>query len=304
MPSPSLIKRLPSVRGRYRENADLSKLTWFQVGGPATILFKPADVEDLQHFLRELPQDIPVTILGAGSNVLIRSGGIEGVVIRLGSGFLDIQFYDDYSVSVGAGVLDRTLALLAQEKSLGQLEFLSGIPGTIGGALRMNAGAYGTEIKDVLRSADVIDPKGQRHKLSPKDLHFSYRHCGLPEDWIFVGAHLQGVQSDSSVIGEKIQAIMTQRNDTQPTRARTGGSTFANPPQHKAWQLIDQAGCRGLKRGGAMVSELHCNFLINTGDATADDLESLGEDVRQRVLETSGVSLEWEIRRMGNIPVL
>jgi UDP-N-acetylmuramate dehydrogenase len=293
-----LIARLPHVRGRYAANVSLAPVTWFRVGGPAEVVFRPADVDDLAEFLVQKPADVPVTVLGVGSNLLVRDGGVPGVVVRLGRGFAQITVAGE-AIAAGAGALDLNLAITARDAGLAGLEFLSGVPGTIGGALRMNAGAYGSEIKDVLAEAVALDAQGTRHVLDLPALGFGYRHCGVPEDWIFVGASLRGRTDDPLAIARRIQAIRTERESTQPVRARTGGSTFANPDSGKAWRLIDAAGCRGLTRGGAMVSEQHCNFLINTGEATAADLEELGEEVRRRVLETSGVALSWEIRRIG-----
>jgi len=293
-----LIERLPRVRGRLAENAPLAQLTWFRVGGPAEVMFRPADLEDLAAFLAGKPKDVPVTVIGVASNLLIRDGGIPGVVVRLGRGFVEIKT-NGSSVEAGAGALDLNVALAACEAGLAGLEFLSGIPGTVGGGLRMNAGAYGSEFKDVLKAAVALDGEGNRHDLEPGEMGLSYRHCGLPEDWVFISACFRGKRDTPEAIGRRMAEIQAQREATQPIRARTGGSTFANPPHAKAWELIDQAGCRGLKRGGAMVSDKHTNFLINTGDATAADLEGLGEDVRRRVKEKSGVTLEWEIRRVG-----
>jgi UDP-N-acetylmuramate dehydrogenase len=293
-----LIERLPKVRGRLTENAPLSGITWFRVGGPAEIMFRPADRDDLADFLAALPRDVPVTVIGVGSNLLVRDGGVAGVVLRLGRGFADIEAKGS-DVRAGAAALDINIARMAADAGLAGLEFLSGIPGTMGGALRMNAGAYGREIKDVLRRAVTLDAKGQRHELPPEALGLSYRHCALPEDWIFVQASFAGSAGDPQAIGARMAEIQAARESAQPVRARTGGSTFANPPGHKAWELIDRAGCRGLKRGGAMVSEKHANFLINTGDATAAEIEGLGEEVRRRVRESSGILLDWEIRRIG-----
>lgn len=292
------LARLPSVRGRLTPHAPLAQMTWFQVGGPAEILFRPADMQDLEDFLAAKPADIPVTVIGVASNLLIRDGGIPGIVVRLGRAFAEIAVRDDV-IYAGAGALDLNVAQSACQAGLGGLEFLSGIPGTIGGALRMNAGAYGTEIKDVLLGASAIDGLGTFHDLTATDLGLSYRHCDLPDDWIFLHASFTGIPDATQSIAERMHAIQEKRQNSQPVRARTGGSTFANPPGEKAWALIDQAGCRGLVRGGAMVSERHTNFLINTGAATAADLENLGEEVRRRVLETSGVSLRWEIKRIG-----
>jgi UDP-N-acetylmuramate dehydrogenase len=290
--------RLPPVRGRVSVDHDLSKITWFRVGGPAEVFFKPADSQDLATFLAALPADDAITILGVGSNLLIRDGGIDGVVIRLGRAFAEVTINDD-SLTVGAAALDVHVAQHACDAGLGGLEFLSGIPGTIGGALRMNAGAYGRELAEVLLCVTALDRHGNSYTLAPQDMDLSYRHCGLPDDWIFTQATLRGTVADRGHIAQKMAEIKASREDSQPVRARTGGSTFANPPGQRAWELIDAAGCRGLTLGGAQVSEKHCNFLINTGSATAQDLESLGEQVRQRVKDLSGVELRWEIRRLG-----
>jgi UDP-N-acetylmuramate dehydrogenase len=296
--TPHLVDRLPVVRGRYSADAPLSQVTWFQVGGPAEVLFRPADADDLSAFLAGKPADVPVTVIGVASNLLIRDGGVPGVVVRLGRGFVDMKPEGD-RLHVGAGALDANVALTARAAGIAGLEFLSGIPGTIGGALRMNAGAYGSEMKDVIVSALAIDARGTRHHLANQALGFSYRHSSVPEDWIFVGAELRGRVGDPANIQKKMDDIAAKRESTQPVRTRTGGSTFANPEGHKAWELIDRAGCRGLRVGGAMVSDKHTNFLINTGTATAADIEALGEDVRRRVFDTAGVVLEWEIRRIG-----
>jgi UDP-N-acetylmuramate dehydrogenase len=293
-----LIDRLPPVRGRYKENAPLAPVTWFRVGGPAEVLFRPADVDDLARFLAERPADVPITILGVASNVLIRDGGVPGVVIRLGREFAGLAV-DGTDVRAGAAAMDVNLARLACTAGIAGLEFLSGVPGTIGGALRMNAGAFGGEMKDVVVAAEALDSGGRRHCLSACDLGFGYRSTAVPADWIFVSAHLRGHSGDPAAIARRMDEIRAQREQTQPIRVRTGGSTFTNPPGGKAWELIAAAGCRGLTRGGAMVAEKHCNFLINTGSATAADLEALGEEVRRRVFQTSGVALHWEIRRIG-----
>lgn len=293
-----LIERLPPVRGRLTAGAPLAPVTWFRVGGPAEVMFRPADADDLADFLAKRPPDVPVTVIGVASNLLVRDGGVAGVVVRLGRGFAAIEA-SGTRVTAGAAVLDLNVAIAARVAGVGGLEFLSGIPGTIGGALRMNAGAYGREIKDVLESATALDNAGVRHELSLAEMGLSYRHCGVAEDWIFTGATLRGVEADCDAIQRRMAQIQAEREASQPIRARTGGSTFANPPGHKAWELIDRAGCRGLTRGGAMVSEKHTNFLINTGTATAVDIEGLGEEVRRRVFEKFGVTLEWEIRRIG-----
>jgi UDP-N-acetylmuramate dehydrogenase len=293
-----LIDRLPKPRGRLAADAPLAHLTWLRVGGPAEVLFRPADSDDLSAFLAAKPADVAVTVIGVASNLLIRDGGIKGVVVRLGRGFAEVST-EAHVVTAGAGALDLNLALAARLAGIAKLEFLSGIPGTVGGGLRMNAGAYGAEFKDVLRGAAALDGKGNRHDLSVPELELSYRHCGVPEDWIFVAATFAGEPGDTLQISRRMAEIQNAREDSQPIRTRTGGSTFGNPPNQKAWQLIDQAGCRGLRRGGAMVSDRHANFLINTGDATAADIETLGEEVRHRVLDQCGVALEWEIRRVG-----
>ena len=296
--SDHLIDRLPPVRGRLTADAPLAPITWFRVGGTAEIMFRPADEADLAEFLAGKPKDVPVTVLGVASNLLVRDGGIPGIVIRLGRGFVNVATEGDV-VRAGAGALDLNIALACREAGVAGLEFLSGIPGTLGGGLRMNAGAYGREIKDVLRGAVALDGKGRRHAVNAAALGLAYRRCAAPADWIFVSAELVGIAGDPAEIGRRMQEIQAAREASQPVRARTGGSTFANPPGHKAWELIDRAGCRGLTRGGAQVSEKHANFLINTGNATAADLEGLGEEVRRRVFETSGITLEWEIKRVG-----
>ncbi|NVK31465.1 MAG: UDP-N-acetylmuramate dehydrogenase [Gammaproteobacteria bacterium] len=293
-----LLERLPPVRGRLSANAPLDKITWFRVGGPAEVMFRPADQDDLVHFIQNKPTDVPVTFIGVGSNLLVRDGGIPGVVVRLGRDFAQIHVQGQ-EVIAGSGALDGNVAKVALENSLGGLEFLSGIPGTIGGALRMNAGAYGREMKDVLIKTTAISPNGVLKTLSLEDMGYGYRHSDLSDGWTFLSAHLQAQKANPADISAEMQRIKEARGDSQPIRERTGGSTFANPAGHKAWQLIDEAGCRGLKRGGAQISEQHCNFLINTGTASAADLEDLGEEVRTRVKKTSGVDLRWEIKRIG-----
>ena len=293
-----LIDRLPKVRGRLAAGSALSAVTWFRVGGPADVLFRPADIEDLAQFLKQKPDDVPVTVIGVGSNLLVRDGGIEGVVIRLGRGFTDIRATDT-AISAGAGALDLNVALSARDAGIGGLEFLSGIPGTIGGALRMNAGAYESDVSEVFEHADALDAHGELHRLGKAEMGFTYRHSGVPEDWIFVGGTFAGRADDPKAIHARIQDIQSKREESQPVRARTGGSTFVNPTGHKAWKLIDEAGCRGLRKGAAMVSEKHCNFLINTGEASAADIEALGEEVRRRVRDRSGIDLVWEIKRIG-----
>ena len=298
MPGDGLIERLPPVRGRLTPDAPIGPLTWFRVGGPAEVLFRPADAEDLAAFLAALPRDVPVTTIGVGSNLLVRDGGIAGVVVRLGRGFAEIKATPEL-VEAGAGALDLNVALTAAEAGVAGLEFLSGIPGTIGGGFQTNAGAYGGEFKDILISADIIDRGGIRHTIPVERMGLSYRHAEVDPDWIFVLARFRGKAGEPAAIARHIEQIRAAREASQPIRARTGGSTFANPPGHQAWRLIDEAGCRGLTRGGAMVSEKHTNFLINTGNATAADLEGLGEEVRRLVYDRRGIMLEWEIRRVG-----
>ncbi|MGE0421199.1 MAG: UDP-N-acetylmuramate dehydrogenase [Reyranellaceae bacterium] len=296
-PIPHLIDRLPKVRGRLTADAPLAAVTWFRVGGQAEVLFRPADVEDLAAFLAALPRDIPVTVLGVASNLLVRDGGVRGVVIRLLRGFVDVRV-EGTTLIAGAGALDLNVALVARDHGVAGLEFLSGVPGTIGGALRMNAGAYGGEMKDIVEQAEMVGRDGSRRTLSAAELGFTYRHTAAPDDAIFVSATLRGRAGDQGAIGARIVEIDQAREASQP-RSRTGGSTFVNPPGARAWELIDRAGCRGLRIGGAQVSEKHCNFLINTGEATAHDIESLGEEVRRRVFAHSGVALQWEIKRIG-----
>ena len=294
-----LIDLMPKCRGRLTADAPLANVTWFRVGGPAEVMFRPADAEDLAEFLAALPDEIPVTVVGVASNLLIRDGGVPGVVIRLGRGFAGIEATGT-RVTAGGAALDLHVATLARDAGIAGLEFLSGIPGTIGGALRMNGGAYGREIKDVLVAAQAVDRQGQILTFSNEAMGFTYRHSAVPDDVIFTGAVLEGSEDEPLAIARRMAEISDKRGDTQPIRSRTGGSTFKNPPgDKKAWQLIDEAGCRGLRVGDAQVSEKHCNFLLNLGSASAADLEALGEDVRRRVLETSGVSLDWEIKRIG-----
>ena len=295
---PALKESLPQLRGRLLANQSLGEFTWFRVGGPAQALFMPEDEDDLSYALRNMPADIPVTVLGAGSNTIVRDGGVAGVVVRLGRGFNDVSI-DGTRVTAGTAILDVLVARAAQKASIAGLAFYSGIPGTIGGALRMNGGAYGGETKDVLIEARGIDRQGNVRTYTNADMGFTYRHCSVPEEVIFTSAVFQGREGDAQAIAAEMAEIKSKREASQP-RNRTGGSTFKNPPGHKSWQLIDAAGCRGLKVGAAQVSELHCNFLINTGEATAADIETLGETVRARVKENSGVQLEWEIKRIGN----
>jgi UDP-N-acetylmuramate dehydrogenase len=289
---------LPPVRGTYAEKAPLKDLVWFRAGGNAEVLFRPADADDLAAFLAAKNAATRVAVIGVGSNLLVRDGGIPGVVVRLPGVFGKIAV-EGTKIRVGAAALDAAVARQAAEAGIGGMEFLRGIPGTIGGALRMNAGCYGREIKDVFVEATAIDGQGNRHVLKAADMGFVYRKSQVPEDFIFVEAVFEGEKGDAAEIKARMSALVEQRESTQPVKSKTGGSTFKNPPGHKSWQLIDEAGCRGLRRGGAQVSEKHCNFLINTGDATAADIEGLGEEVRARVKSKSGVALEWEIKRVG-----
>jgi UDP-N-acetylmuramate dehydrogenase len=290
---------LPPLRGRVQQEAPLAATTWFRVGGPAEWLVRPADLDDLLLLLRDKPRDMPLTVIGAASNLLVRDGGLRGIVLKLARGFSDIVLEAD-GIVAGAAALDATVAEHAADAGLDGLAFLSGIPGSIGGAVAMNAGAYGAEVKDVLDWAEVATSEGLL-RLSAEALGFAYRRAALPEGGVVVRARFHARPGDSAAIAEQMRAIRAAREDTQPVRARTGGSTFKNPAGRKAWALIDAAGCRGLKRGGAQVSEKHCNFLLNLGHATAADLEDLGEDVRSKVRSMSGIALEWEIKRIGEV---
>jgi UDP-N-acetylmuramate dehydrogenase len=294
---PGLKAAMPELRGRLLANPSLAETAWFRVGGPAQALFMPDDENDLAYFLKHLPADVPVTVLGAASNVIIRDGGIAGVVVRLGNRFSEIAIEGE-QVRSGTGVLDVRVARAARDAGVAGLEFLSGIPGGIGGALRMNAGAYGGETKDILVEARGVDRQGNIRTFSNADMQYSYRRSGAPEDVIFTQALFRGRPGDPAAIGAAMADIAEKRKNSQPPN-KTCGSTFKNPPGGKAWQLIDAAGCRGLTVGAAQVSELHCNFLINLGGAIAADIETLGETVRRRVRETSGVDLDWEIKRIG-----
>jgi UDP-N-acetylmuramate dehydrogenase len=290
----------PALRGRLVANAPIAETTWFRVGGPAQVLFSPADEDDLAGLLSALPVAVPVTVIGLGSNLIVRDGGVEGVVIRLGGrAFNAIDVMDDNRVIAGAAAPDQFVAKAAATAGVAGLEFLRGVPGSIGGGLRMNAGAHGGEIKDVLIEAQGVDRSGARRVFSNAEMGFSYRHCSAPEDIIFTRAAFQGRPGDPAEIEAQMERITHAREASQPIREKTGGSTFKNPPGRKAWELIDEAGCRGLTVGDAEVSTMHCNFLINRGRASAADLEALGEEVRRRVLETSGIALDWEIRRIG-----
>jgi UDP-N-acetylmuramate dehydrogenase len=297
--SAALAAEMPELRGRLIGNVGLADLTWFRVGGPAEVLFSPADAADLAYFLARLPAAIPIFVLGLGSNLLVRDGGLPGVVIRLGRGFAQTSIEPEQKIRVGAAVPDVKLARAAADGAIAGLAFYRGIPGSIGGALRMNAGAHGRETQEVLLEARGVDRQGRMQRLACADLKFSYRHCGVPEDFIFTEALYQGSPGSSEKILKEMAEVADYREAHQPIKERTGGSTFKNPPGARAWQLIDQAGCRGLRVGGAKVSDMHCNFLINEGTATAEDIERLGETVRARVADASGVTLHWEIVRRG-----
>jgi UDP-N-acetylmuramate dehydrogenase len=291
---------LPAIEGRYVFDQPLAPSTWFRVGGPARVVFKPKDINDLQNFLKNKPADLPLFCIGAGSNILVRDGGVNACVVRLGSGFSQME-KENNTVILGAGCLDRTVALQCQQWGLTGLEFLVGIPGTIGGAVAMNAGAYGGEVKDFMKWVDVVDNQGTLHRLVCGDLGMAYRKGNLPKGCIAVRAAFTCDPKDPAEIHHTLNDFLKRREDTQPIRGRTGGSTFKNPPEQKAWELIDTAGCRGLQIGDAQVSEKHCNFLLNLGQATAHHIETLGETVRQRVLEKTGITLEWEIMRLGSM---
>ncbi len=301
----SLARLLPKLRGRVQFDAPLAPSTWFRAGGNAEALVRPADEADLAQFLRNLPHTVPVHTIGACSNIIIRDAGLPGVTIRLARGFSTITTHAD-GVTAGGAALDVTISEQAAAAEFGGLEFLCGIPGSIGGAVAMNAGAYGGEIANVLAWADIVTRSGEQRRLSAADLAMTYRHASLPVGAIVVRAQLTARSGSGAVIASRMAQIREDRERSQPVRTRTGGSTFRNPQPHfsthKAWELIDAAGCRGLTLGGAQVSEKHCNFMINTGNATAADLENLGEEVRRRVLAATGVRLEWEIRRIG-VPV-
>jgi UDP-N-acetylmuramate dehydrogenase len=296
---PDLKARMGDLRGRLLANETLAEVTWFRVGGPAQALFMPADEADLAYFLSCLPIDVPVTVIGLGSNLIVRDGGVPGVVIRLGRGFSELKVEEGARIRTGAAMPDVKVARAAQEASIAGLAFYRGIPGAIGGALRMNGGAYGSETKDVLIEARGVDRAGKVRVYANAEMGYTYRHCGVSDDVIFTQALLQGRPGDAAAIAAEMDKITESREASQPVKSRTGGSTFKNPPGLKAWELIDAAGCRGLIVGDAQVSELHCNFLINRGSATAADIETLGETVRRRVKDTSGIDLDWEIRRIG-----
>ena len=294
----SLINDLPRVRGNLRENVELAPFTWLRVGGEAEVLFIPKDEADLAHFLSSTPDDIPVHILGVASNTLVRDGGVKGVVIRLGPAFGQIQT-DGLRLTAGSAALDKLVAKKAADAGIAGLEFYAGVPGTIGGALRMNAGCYGGETKDILKSVVALDRTGRRQVMSLAEMDYSYRHCGAPSDLIFTEAVFEGTRDDPKNIHGRILEITARREASQPIREKTGGSTFKNPEGQSSWKLIEAAGCRGLQIGGAQISEQHCNFMINKGNATAADLEALGETVREKVLASQGIDLHWEVKRIG-----
>jgi UDP-N-acetylmuramate dehydrogenase len=296
--SPGFIEALPPLRGRLQADAPLAPFTWFRAGGHAEALIRPADVDDLARFLAALPLDVPVQVIGACSNLIVRDGGLPGVTIRLARGFSAIVAESD-GVTAGAASLDVTVAEHAAAAGLTGLEFLSGIPGSIGGAVAMNAGAYGGDMASVVDWVEIVTRNGEQRRLDARDLAFAYRHSALPAGAVVTRARLRAMPGAASLIAARMAEIKSARESSQPIRARTGGSTFRNPDGMKAWELIDIAGCRGLTRGGAMVSDKHCNFLINTGNATAADIEGLGEEVRRRVFAATGVTLEWEIKRIG-----
>lgn len=296
---PSLKSAMPDLRGRLLGNESLAPLTWFRVGGPAQVLFTPADEDDLAYFLSKLPSDIPVYVVGVGSNLIVRDGGMPGVVIRLSPrGFGEAKAEGD-TVRAGTAALDKRVAETAAAANVSGLEFYFGIPGSIGGALRMNAGANGGETKDVLLEARGVTRRGEKITFSNADMKFVYRGNGVDPAIVFTSALFRGAIADADKIRTRMNEVQNHRETAQPIREKTGGSTFKNPPGHSAWKLIDAAGCRGLRVGGAQVSEMHCNFLINTGDATGHDIETLGETVRTRVKDNSGIELQWEIKRIG-----
>ena len=297
--TPDLKAAMPELRGRLTANQRLAELTWFRVGGPAQMLFTPADEDDLAYFLARLPAELAVTVVGVGSNLIVRDGGLPGVVIRLAPRSFGEASAQDEVVSAGAAALDKRVAETAAAANLAGLEFFFGIPGTIGGALRMNAGANGAETKDVLIEASGVGRDGKKHVFSNAEMKFVYRASSVDASIIFTSARFQGKPATPEAIRTRMNEVQAHREAAQPIREKTGGSTFKNPPGNSAWKLIDAAGCRGLRVGGAQVSEMHCNFLINTGEATASDIETLGEAVRSRVKENSGIELHWEIKRIG-----
>lgn len=295
----SAVESLPKVRGKLAPNAPLAPLVWFKSGGNAEYLFAPADVEDLQHFLRELDPDVPVMGLGLGSNMIVRDGGVPGITVRLGKPFATVERVDDVTIRCGGGASGILVSSKARDFGIAGVEFLRSIPGTVGGFVRMNGGAYGRETCDILVECDVVLRSGELVTLKNADLGYTYRHSELPEGAIVVSATFRGEPGKPEVIQAEMDRIAESREATQPLRSRTGGSTFKNPPGDKAWRLVDEAGCRGMTIGGAQVSEKHCNFLLNLGDATSSDIEELGEEVRRQVKDKCGVDLEWEIQRVG-----
>lgn len=290
---------LPPVRGKLTANAPLAPLVWFKAGGSAEWLFEPKDADDLSAFLAALDPETPVMALGLGSNMIVRDGGVPGVVIRLGKAFADVTIIDPLTLRCGGGASGILVSSIARDAGIGGLEFLRSIPGTVGGFVRMNGGAYGREVKDVLVDCDVILRSGERKTLQLSDLGYTYRHSELPEGATVIAATFKGHVAEPEAVQAEMDRISASREASQPLRSKTGGSTFKNPDGHKAWQLVDEAGCRGLQIGGAQVSEKHTNFLINVGEATSADIEALGEEVRRRVKDKSGVTLEWEIQRVG-----
>ena len=294
-----MIDRVPAVRGRLTAGAALSPLVWFKAGGAAQWLFEPKDADDLADFLRDLDPAVPVMALGLGSNMIVRDGGVPGVVVRLGKAFARVEMSDAVTLRCGGGASGILVSSTARDAGIGGVEFLRSIPGTVGGFVRMNGGAYGREVKDVLVACDVVLRSGTRRTLSPDDLGYTYRHSALPAGAVVTSATFRGRAADPAAIGAEMDRIAAEREASQPLRSKTGGSTFKNPAGYKAWALIDAAGCRGLTRGDAQVSEKHCNFLLNLGSATSADIEALGEEVRDRVKAHSGVTLEWEIQRVG-----
>lgn len=303
-----LLKKLeglvPDLSGRMQANASMAKLTWFRVGGPADVLFAPADEDDLAYFLKNIPSDIPMLVVGVGSNLLVRDGGVEGVVIRLSArGFGSVERVSDTKLRVGTAVLDKRLASAALDAGLGGFAFYHGIPGGVGGALRMNAGANGTETTNRLVELVAYDRKGERHVLTHADMGYTYRHSAASNELIFTSAVFEGVPQDKAQIQKEMDEVQHHRETVQPVKEKTGGSTFKNPDGHSAWKCVDEAGLRGFKVGDAQMSEMHCNFMINTGEATAFDLETLGETVRERVHKGSGILLNWEIKRIGRFEI-
>ena len=295
----SAVATMPQVRGKLTPNAPLAPLVWFKSGGNAEWLFEPKDEDDLVQFMRNLDPEIPVMALGLGSNLIVRDGGVSGVVVRLGKAFAKIDRVDETTLRCGGGASGILVSSTARDAGIAGLEFLRGIPGTVGGFVRMNGGAYGREVKDILVSARLVLRSGQLVERPLDNLGYTYRHSDVPEGAVVIEAVFRGMPGDPAAIGAEMDAIARAREESQPLRSRTGGSTFKNPPGHKAWALVDAAGCRGLTIGDAQVSEKHCNFLLNLGSARSADIEALGEEVRRRVLAKSNISLEWEIQRVG-----